>query len=169
MLVDQHAAHERIVYEALKNAAKGAPVPRQPLLIPDIVTLPPADAEAVLAEAETLAALGLVIEPFGPGSLCVRETPAILGQVDCAKLVADLADALTGSGAGLELTRRRDAILSRMACHGSVRAGRHLTAAEMNALLRQMEDTPGASHCNHGRPTHVTLSRADIERMFGRR
>ncbi|MFT3974261.1 MAG: DNA mismatch repair endonuclease MutL [Amaricoccus sp.] len=168
VLVDAHAAHERLTYEKLKAARAGSGVPGQMLLIPEIVELDAA-SRGRLIEAETeLARLGLGFEPFGGNALCVRETPAILGEVDCRRLLPDLADALAeDEGRGLEA--RIDAVLSRMACHGSIRSGRALRAEEMNALLRAMEATPLSGQCNHGRPTYVELKLHDIERLFGRR
>jgi DNA mismatch repair protein MutL len=147
-------------------------VPSQGLLIPEIVELGTDAAERVLAEAETLGRLGLVVESFGGGAVCLRETPAMLGAVDGAALVRDVADALAGADAGeagAPVAARLDAILSRMACHGSVRAGRRMGHAEMDALLRAMEAEPASLTCNHGRPTVLHLGRADIERLFGRR
>jgi DNA mismatch repair protein MutL len=168
VIVDQHAAHERLVYERLKAQAAGG-VPAQALLIPEIVDLSPTDAARLLEAAADLANLGLTIEAFGGNAVAVRETPAILGPVEAAPLIRDILDELADLGASTTLRGRIDAILSRMACHGSVRSGRSLRADEMNALLREMEATPGSGQCNHGRPTHVTLSLADIERLFGRR
>ena len=167
VIVDQHAAHERLVYERLKAQAAQARVPSQALLIPAIVDLG-ADAERVLAAAGDLDRLGLVIEPFGPGCVAVRELPAALGQADAAALLRDIADDLQDAGASDRLQARLDAVLSSMACHGSVRSGRSLTGEEMNALLREMERTPRAGQCNHGRPTWVELKLADVERLFGR-
>ena len=167
VIVDQHAAHERLVYERLKAQAAQARVPSQALLIPAIVDLG-ADAERVLAAAGDLDRLGLVIEPFGPGCVAVRELPAALGQADAAALLRDIADDLAEQGASDRLQGRLDAVLSSMACHGSVRSGRSLTGEEMNALLREMERTPRAGQCNHGRPTWVELKLADVERLFGR-
>lgn len=169
VIVDQHAAHERLVYERLKaeRAASGRAA-GQMLLIPEVVEL---DAEAcarLVEGAEELESLGLVIEPFGGAAICLRETPAALGAVDGRRLLRDVADALAEkAGGGLEA--RLDAALSRMACHGSVRAGRRLSGEEMNALLRAMEATPLSGQCNHGRPTYVELKLGDIERLFGRR
>ncbi|WP_233713010.1 DNA mismatch repair endonuclease MutL [Amaricoccus solimangrovi] len=168
VIVDQHAAHERLVYERLKAARQGARVPGQMLLIPEVVELDAGQEAAVLEAREALDGLGLVVEPFGRGALCLRETPAILGEVDGGALLRDVADALI-EGAGDGLGQRIDAVLSRMSCHGSIRAGRRMTAAEMNALLREMEATPLSGQCNHGRPTWVELRLADIERLFGRR
>jgi DNA mismatch repair protein MutL len=168
VIVDQHAAHERLVLERMKASLANGGVKRQGLLIPEIVDLD-ADEIAALAEAaDQLAELGLVLEPFG-AAILVRETPALLGQCNVAALVKDLArEVLTEGTTGL-LEARLDAILGTISCHGSVRAGRRLTGPEMNALLREMEATPRAGQCNHGRPTYVQLSRADIERLFGRR
>jgi DNA mismatch repair protein MutL len=169
VIVDQHAAHERLTLERMKTMLAGGGVARQPLLIPDIVELDPDDGARLLARAEELAALGLVVEPFGPGAVAVSETPALLGQVDAGRLVRDLCDDLAAFDEGLSLQERLDEVLSTMACHGSVRAGRRLSPDEMNALLRQMEATPRSGQCNHGRPTFVELKLADIERLFGRR
>ena len=169
VIVDQHAAHERLVYEKMKAEMAMGAVARQALLIPEVVELDPAEAERVVARAEELAALGLIIEPFGPGAVLVRETPALLGATDAAGLVRDIADDLAETDQALALKERLAEVCSTMACHGSVRAGRRLTAQEMNALLRQMEATPHSGQCNHGRPTYVELKLADIERLFGRR
>ncbi|HEY3949941.1 DNA mismatch repair endonuclease MutL [Phenylobacterium sp.] len=169
VIVDQHAAHERLVYERMKVEMADGGVARQALLLPEVVELDPAEAERVAAKAEELAALGLVVEPFGPGAILVREVPALLGETDAAGLVRDIADDLAENGAALALKERLEDVCSTMACHGSVRAGRRLTAPEMNALLRQMEATPHSGQCNHGRPTYVELKLADIERLFGRR
>jgi DNA mismatch repair protein MutL len=167
VIVDQHAAHERLVYERLKRQRDETGVARQALLIPEIVTLG-ADAETLLEMAEQLEALGLVIEPFGPGTLAVRETPAILGPVNAEAILRDILDELDDAGGSTTLQSRLDAVLSRMACHGSVRSGRRMSAEEMNALLREMEATPHSGQCNHGRPTYVELKLSDIERLFGR-
>jgi DNA mismatch repair protein MutL len=169
VIVDQHAAHERLVYETMKAQLAAGGVARQVLLLPEVVELDPAEAERIGARAEELAGLGLVIEPFGPGAILVRETPALLGETDAGALVRDIADDLAEHGAVLALSERLAEVASTMACHGSVRAGRRLNAAEMNALLRQMEATPHSGQCNHGRPTYVELKLADIERLFGRR
>ncbi|MDQ0464777.1 DNA mismatch repair protein MutL [Caulobacter ginsengisoli] len=169
VVVDQHAAHERLVYERMKGEMAAGGVMRQALLLPEVVDLDPAEAERVVAKAEELAALGLVIEAFGPGAVLVRETPALLGDTDAAGLIRDIADDLSEGGDALALKERLEEVCSTMACHGSVRAGRRLTAAEMNALLREMEVTPHSGQCNHGRPTYVELKLADIERLFGRR
>jgi DNA mismatch repair protein MutL len=169
VIVDQHAAHERLVYEKMKTELEAGGAVRQTLLMPEVVELDPVEAERVGRYADDLARLGLVIEPFGPGAVLVRETPALLGETDAAGLVRDIADDLAENGAPLALAERLQAVCSTMACHGSVRAGRRLSAAEMNALLRQMEATPHSGQCNHGRPTYVELKLADIERLFGRR
>ena len=174
VIVDQHAAHERLVYERMKMAmarAKegGQGVERQALLIPDIVDLGETDAARVLARAEELAEMGLVIEPFGTGAVAVRETPALLGEMNIQSLLRDLADDISEYDEALSLKEKFEHVCGTMAYHGSVRAGRRLNGAEMNALLRQMEDTPHSGQCNHGRPTYVELKLADIERLFGRR
>lgn len=169
IIVDQHAAHERLVYEALKNALHSRPVPAQMLLMPEIVDLPEEDAERLALHSETLARFGLGIERFGPGAVAVRETPAMLGETDVTQLVRDLADEIADSDTADTLKERLDAIAATMACHGSVRSGRRLRPEEMNALLRQMEATPGSGTCNHGRPTYIELKLADIEKLFGRR
>jgi DNA mismatch repair protein MutL len=168
VIVDQHAAHERLVYERLKAARAASGVAGQILLIPEVVELDAAACARLVEAAAELGRLGLVLEPFGGNAVCLRETPALLGEVDGARLLRDVADALaTDEGRGLEA--RIDAVLSSMACHGSVRAGRQMRAEEMNALLRAMEATPHSGQCNHGRPTYVELKLADIERLFGRR
>jgi DNA mismatch repair protein MutL len=169
VIVDQHAAHERLVYERMKTEMADGGVARQALLLPEVVELDPVEAERVGARADELAALGLVIEPFGPGAVLVREVPALLGETDAAGLIRDIADDLAENGQALALKERLEEVCSTMACHGSVRAGRRLTGPEMNALLRQMEATPHSGQCNHGRPTYVELKLADIERLFGRR
>ncbi len=168
LLVDAHAAHERLVYEKLKARMADQGVPSQALLIPDVIELPTEDCNRLLAVADDLKALGLVIEAFGPGAVCVRETPALLGTPDTDALLRDIVDELADLDVSDALSSRLDAILSRMACHGSVRAGRRMQADEMNALLREMEATPLSGQCNHGRPTYVSLSLRDIERLFGR-
>jgi DNA mismatch repair protein MutL len=169
VIVDQHAAHERLVYERMKKALAESGIARQALLIPAIVELDEAAAQRVTARRGELAELGLIIEPFGPGAIVVREVPALLGATDAAGLIRDLADELAEFGQALSLKERLEEICGTMACHGSVRAGRRLTAAEMDALLREMEATPHSGQCNHGRPTYVELKLADIERLFGRR
>jgi DNA mismatch repair protein MutL len=169
VIVDQHAAHERLVYERIKAALAGKGVARQILLIPEVVEMEPRAAERLIARADELAALGLLIEPFGTGAVVLRESPALLGEVAAARLLNDLADEFAELDHGHALTERLETICATMACHSSVRAGRRLNAQEMNALLREMEATPNAAQCGHGRPTFVTLGRADIERLFGRR
>jgi DNA mismatch repair protein MutL len=169
VIVDQHAAHERLVYEGMKEQLSAGRVAAQLLLLPEVVELDEAAAERLAARAEELAEIGLRLEAFGPGAVVVRETPALLGEVDIQGLVRDLADELAELGDALALRSALEAVCSTMACHGSVRAGRLLNAAEMNALLRQMEVTPHSGQCNHGRPTYVELKLADIERLFGRR
>ncbi|MDR5652592.1 DNA mismatch repair endonuclease MutL [Ruixingdingia sedimenti] len=168
VIVDQHAAHERLVYERLKRQAEGTGIAAQALLIPDIVELSPSDAARLLEIADDLATLGLTIEPFGGGAVAVRETPAILGPIDAGAMLRDILDELADQGASTLLRAKIDAILSRMACHGSIRSGRQMRVEEMNALLREMELTPLSGQCNHGRPTYVELRLSDIERLFGR-
>ena len=169
VIVDQHAAHERLVYERMKEALARDGVKRQTLLLPEVVELEEAAVERLTARAEDLARLGLVIEAFGPGAVVVREVPVLLGQTNAAGLVRDLADDLAEWDQALTLEDRLAHVCGTMACHGSVRAGRRLNAEEMSALLRQMEATPHSGQCNHGRPTYVELKLADIERLFGRR
>jgi DNA mismatch repair protein MutL len=169
VIVDQHAAHERLVYERLKRQMAETGIKAQALLIPEIVELSPTDASRLLEISDDLTALGLTIEPFGGTAIAVRETPAILGNVSAAALLGDVLDELADLGQTQSLRARMDAILSRMACHGSIRSGRQMRAEEMNALLREMEATPHSGQCNHGRPTYVELKLADIERLFGRR
>ncbi|MFZ4066735.1 MAG: DNA mismatch repair endonuclease MutL [Phenylobacterium sp.] len=169
VVVDQHAAHERLVYERMKAQLEAGGVARQTLLLPEVVELDPAEAERVASRTEELQALGLVVESFGPGAILVRETPALLGETDVAGLIRDIADDLAETGQALSLRERLQEVCSTLACHGSVRAGRRLTAPEMNALLREMEVTPNSGQCNHGRPTWVELKLTDIERLFGRR
>ena len=169
VVVDQHAAHERIVYEKLKTAMERDGLARQMLLVPLVVELDPSDAARLAERAGALEKLGLVIEPFGPGALLVREVPALLGDADVTALVRELAEHAAEWDDALPLERRLLHIAATMACHGSVRAGRRLRVEEMNALLREMEETPNAAQCNHGRPTFVTLALADIERLFARR
>src|SRR5215472_10437496 len=169
VVVDQHAAHERIVYEQLKEAIAKSGVPRQILLIPEIVELDEADVDRLVSRADELSRYGLVIEAFGPGAIALRETPALLGQIDGAGLIRDLAEHMGEWDEALPLERRLMQVASSMACHGSVRAGRRLKPEEMNALLREMERTPNSGQCNHGRPTYVELKLGDIERLFGRR
>lgn len=169
VVVDQHAAHERLVYERMKRALAESGVVRQGLLIPEVVELDEDAADRLTARIDELAELGLIIERFGAGAIVVRETPALLGRTDAAGLVRDLADELASLDECLSLKERLETVCGTMACHGSVRAGRRLSADEMNALLRQMEATPHSGQCNHGRPTYVELKLADIERLFGRR
>lgn len=169
VIVDQHAAHERLVYERLKRQMSETGVTAQALLIPEIVELSAGDAARLLEFSDGLRRFGLVIEPFGGSAVAVRETPAILGTVSAAALLRDVLDELADLGDSQLLQAKIEAMLSRMACHGSVRSGRHMRAEEMNALLREMEATPHSGQCNHGRPTYVELQLADIERLFGRR
>lgn len=169
VIVDQHAAHERLVLERMKAMLAAGSVARQSLLIPEIVELDEDDALALAERAAELAELGLLLEQFGSGAVVVRETPALLGRLDIAGLVRELAAEFGRDGEGVALKERLEAVCATMACHGSVRAGRRLTVAEMDALLRDMEATPLAGQCNHGRPTYVELALADIERLFGRR
>ncbi len=169
VIIDQHAAHERLVYEALKNALHSRPIPGQMLLIPEIVDLPEEDAERLTAHYETLARFGLGIEQFGPGAIAVRETPAMLGEMNVQQLIRDLADEVAEHDTSDGLKAMLNHVAATMACHGSVRSGRRLKPEEMNALLRDMEATPGSGTCNHGRPTYIELKLTDIERLFGRR
>ncbi len=168
VIVDQHAAHERLVYERLKRQMAENGVPAQALLIPEIVEMAPADADRLLDIAPDLSRFGLTIEPFGGGAIAVRETPALLGEVNAGAMLRDILDELTDLGDSTAVQTRLDAILSRVACHGSIRSGRRMRPEEMNALLREMEATPHSGQCNHGRPTYVELRLADIERLFGR-
>jgi DNA mismatch repair protein MutL len=171
VLIDQHAAHERLTHEVLRAqflAAESGGVRAQPLLLPAVVDLPPADAHRLAEAAPALARLGLELEGFGPGAVLVRALPAALGAPDPAPLLRDIADELAEAGESTALESRLDAVLARMACHGSIRAGRRLSFAEMDALLRQMEATPRAATCSHGRPTFLKLTKADIERLFQR-
>ena len=168
VIVDQHAAHERLVYEKLKNQMAENGVAAQALLIPEIVELSEDDCARLMAVVEDLQRLGLTIESFGAGAIAVRETPAILGEVDARAMILDILDELADQGESQMVQVRVEAILSRVACHGSVRSGRRLRAEEMNALLREMEATPHSGQCNHGRPTYVELKLSDIERLFGR-
>ncbi|MGC8203333.1 DNA mismatch repair endonuclease MutL [Aliiroseovarius sp. PTFE2010] len=168
VIVDQHAAHERLVYEKLKRQMADNGVASQALLIPEIVELSGGDAQRLLDVAEDLARLGLVIEPFGGGAVAVRETPALLGEINARAMILDILDELADQGESLSVQTKLEAVLSRVACHGSIRSGRRMQAAEMNALLREMEATPHSGQCNHGRPTYVELRLSDIERLFGR-
>jgi DNA mismatch repair protein MutL len=169
VIVDQHAAHERIVYERLKASLAHNGVQRQILLIPEIVELDEATVERLLTRADELSSFGLAIESFGPGAVAVRETPSLLGKTDAGGLLRDLAEHMAEWDEALPLERRLLHVAATMACHGSVRAGRRLKPEEMNALLREMEDTPNSGQCNHGRPTYVELKLSDIEKLFGRR
>ncbi|WP_170756001.1 DNA mismatch repair endonuclease MutL [Ruegeria lacuscaerulensis] len=168
VIVDQHAAHERLVYEKLKRQMAENGVAAQALLIPEIVELSDGDCARLMAVADDLTRLGLTLEPFGGGAIAVRETPAILGEVDARAMILDILDELADQGESQTVQARIEAILSRVACHGSVRSGRRMRAEEMNALLREMEATPHSGQCNHGRPTYVELKLSDIERLFGR-
>ena len=168
VIVDQHAAHERLVYEKLKRQMAENGVAAQALLIPEIVELSEGDAARLLDMAEDLSRLGLTLEPFGGNAVAVRETPAILGQVDAKAMLTDILDELDDLGDSQSVQARIEAILSRVACHGSIRSGRWMRGEEMNALLREMEVTPHSGQCNHGRPTYVELKLSDIERLFGR-
>ncbi len=168
VIVDQHAAHERLVYERLKNQMADNGVAAQALLIPEIIEMSDGDAAMLLSHADELAKLGLTLEPFGGGAIAVRETPAILGEINAEAMLRDVLDELADLGDSTTLQARIEAILSRVACHGSIRSGRQMRAEEMNALLREMEATPHSGQCNHGRPTYVELQLSDIERLFGR-
>jgi len=169
VIVDQHAAHERLVYERMKKQIASAGVARQSLLLPEVVELEDLACERLLKRTDELEALGLIIEPFGEGAVVVREVPAMLGKLDAKGLVRDLADEITELDEALSLKEKLEDVCGTMACHGSVRAGRQLTVDEMNALLREMEITPHSGQCNHGRPTYVELKLNDIEKLFGRR
>ncbi|AZV79792.1 DNA mismatch repair endonuclease MutL [Parasedimentitalea marina] len=168
VIVDQHAAHERLVYEKLKHQMAENGVAAQALLIPEIVELSDNDSAKLLEVADELAKFGLGIEPFGGGAVAVRETPAILGEVNAEAMIKDILDELDDQGSSQLVQAKVEAILSRVACHGSIRSGRRMRGEEMNALLREMEATPHSGQCNHGRPTYVELKLADIERLFGR-
>lgn len=169
VIVDQHAAHERLVLERMRKAVAGGAVAAQTLLLPEVVELDEPGCDRLAARSDELAAFGLELERFGPTAILVRATPAVLGSGDIKGLVTDLADELAAYGETLSLKERIDAVAGTMACHGSVRAGRVLSVAEMNALLREMEVTPHSGQCNHGRPTWIKLAHADIEKLFGRR
>ena len=169
VIVDQHAAHERLVLEQLRRGMGGQAVPSQGLLLPEVVELDEPACDRLEAAAPQLAALGVELERFGPAAVMVRATPAMLGAIDCHKLVTDIADDLAGYDAALGLSERLELVAATMACHGSVRAGRTLAVAEMNALLRTMEVTPHSGQCNHGRPTWVKLAMDDVEKLFGRK
>ncbi len=168
VIVDQHAAHERLLYERLKQQMAATRVAAQPLLIPDIVEMSENDCAQLLAIADDLKKLGLTIEGFGGSAIAVRETPSILGEVNSQAMLQDIVDELNEQGDSSTVAERIDAILSTVACHGSIRSGRRLQGEEMNALLREMENTPHSGQCNHGRPTYIELKLADIERLFGR-
>lgn len=168
IIIDQHAAHERIVMEKMKSALVNGQLSSQMLLLPEVIDLKPADKVRLLDAAEDLAKLGLVIEEFGTTAIIVRETPALLGECDVHALIADLAEEMAEWGKGFELTEKLHLICATMACHGSVRAGRKLNIAEMNHLLREMERTPHSGQCNHGRPTYIELRVRDVERLFHR-
>ncbi|MGA3304690.1 MAG: DNA mismatch repair protein MutL, partial [Stellaceae bacterium] len=169
VIVDQHAAHERLVYERMKREIAANGVRRQILLLPEVVELEEPSATRLASRDRELAELGLVIERFGAGAVVVREVPALLGEINVQGLIRDLADELAELGDVLSLKEQLEEVCGTLACHGSVRAGRRLNQAEMDALLREMEATPHSGQCNHGRPTYVELSRADIEKLFGRR
>lgn len=169
IIVDQHAAHERLVYERMKKYMADGNVPRQVLLLPEVVEIEQTAVEMLMTRQEELGALGLMFENFGEGAVVVREVPALLGDTDIKGLIRDLVDELAELNQALSLKERLEEVCSTMACHGSVRAGRRLATAEMNALLREMEATPHSGQCNHGRPTYVELKLNDVERLFGRR
>jgi DNA mismatch repair protein MutL len=169
LIIDQHAAHERIVYEKMKAGLAQGKVPSQILLIPEVTEMAEDAASRLVARADQLAELGLVLESFGGGAVLVREVPALLGQTDVKGLLTDLAEEFAEFGESLALKERLEDICATLACHGSVRAGRTLTLAEMNALLRQMEETPNSGQCNHGRPTYVEMKKSDLEKLFDRR
>ena len=168
VIVDAHAAHERLIYEKLKAQMAKSGVCSQALLIPEVISLSNGDMALLLEQNETLAQMGLSIEPFGQGAVAVQSVPALLGHVDVQRLVLDIVDELSDGGTQQSLQAQLDAILSRVACHGSVRTGRRMQAEEMNGLLREMEATPHSGQCNHGRPTYVSLAMTDIEKLFGR-
>lgn len=168
VIVDQHAAHERLVFEEMRKALHSRRPPSQALLIPEIIDLPEEDCDRLMEHAEGFDGLGLAIERFGPGAIAVRETPAMLGKVDAQGLVKQLADEIAEWDTASTLHNKLEYVAATMACHGSVRSGRRLRPEEMNALLRQMENTPGSGQCNHGRPTYIELKLSDIERLFGR-
>lgn len=169
VIVDQHAAHERLVLEQMKSHMSTEGIKRQKLLLPEVVALSEAETESLLARAHELLEFGLAIEAFGNDTVVVREVPAMLGDIDVTAMIRQLVDNIREFGEALALKERIEALAGTMACHGSVRAGRNLNIAEMNALLRQMEATPLSGQCNHGRPTYISLKRGDIEKLFGRR
>ena len=168
VIVDQHAAHERLVYEKLKTQMAENGVAAQALLIPEVIEMTDNEAASLMAIADDLTRLGLTLEPFGGNAIAVRETPAILGEVNAKAMIRDILDELADQGDSARVQSKIEAILSRVACHGSIRSGRRMQGAEMNALLREMEATPLSGQCNHGRPTYVELKLSDIERLFGR-
>jgi DNA mismatch repair protein MutL len=169
IIVDQHAAHERLVYERMKKYMAEGEVPRQALLLPEVVELEQNAVDLLLERQSELEALGLIFEIFGEGAIVVREVPALLGDTDIKGLIRDLGDEISEFNQALSLKEKLEEVCSSMACHGSVRAGRRMATAEMNALLREMEATPYSGQCNHGRPTYVELKLNDVERLFGRR
>lgn len=169
VIVDQHAAHERLVLERMRAAREGGTIARQPLLMPEVVELDEPDCERIEAALGELLGLGLEIERFGTSAILVRATPVALGKTDVRGLLADLASELAELGSAFSLQEKLDHVSATIACHGSVRAGRVLSVAEMNALLREMEATPRSGQCNHGRPTWVKLGHSEIEKLFGRR
>jgi DNA mismatch repair protein MutL len=169
VLVDQHAAHERLVLERMRRAMANGGVARQALLLPEVVELDEPACDRIESRIPELAEMGLEVERFGPAAILVRATPAMLGAGNVQGMIRDLADELAAFDEALSLKERLDHVAATMACHGSVRAGRILSVAEMNALLREMEVTPHSGQCNHGRPTWVKLAHADIEKLFGRK
>jgi DNA mismatch repair protein MutL len=169
VIVDQHAAHERLVLEHMRAAREGDGIARQPLLMPEVVELEETDCDRIEAAADELGGMGLELERFGPTSILVRATPAALGKTDVNGLLRDLSAELAELGSAFSLQEKLDHVAATIACHGSVRAGRVLSVAEMNALLREMEVTPRSGQCNHGRPTWVKLGHAEMEKLFGRR
>jgi len=169
VIVDQHAAHERLVLERMRAAREGGTIARQPLLMPEVVELDEPDCDRIEAATAELAGLGLEVERFGTNAILVRATPAALGKTDVSGLLSDLASELAELGSAFSLQEKLNHVSATIACHGSVRAGRVLSVAEMNALLREMEATPRSGQCNHGRPTWVKLGHSEIEKLFGRR
>ena len=169
VIVDQHAAHERLVMEKMKSALEAGDLPSQILLLPEVVDLPDDQIAALTAHQDMLEKAGLMLEAFGEGAVIVRQTPSILGEVNAKILVSDLAEELSQIGTSMSFDQQIEHVIATMSCHGSVRAGRKLNSEEMNALLREMEETPRSGQCNHGRPTFVTLSLKDVEKLFGRR
>ena len=168
VIVDAHAAHERLLYEKMKAQLESSGIRSQALLIPEVITLSDSETALILEQSEFLIELGLTVEPFGQGAVSIQTVPAILGQIDVKKLVLDIIDELSDSGVTQSLSSRIESVLSRVSCHGSVRTGRRMQADEMNALLREMEATPHSGQCNHGRPTYVSLAMTDIAKLFGR-